>query len=149
MESTKDIKIAIVSGVFWEEIVGNLEKHCIEALNRKGVETSQVKIVRVPGSFEIPLAVKKLAEKKIYDAIITFGAIHKGKTYHFELIANECARSCMNLSLEFGIPVIFEVLAVYDIQDAIDRSTQIKDNRGAEAAVTALSMIAVLNEIKK
>ncbi len=147
MKTTKDIKIGIVSGVFWEDIVGNLEKHCIEALSRKGIENTQIDIVRVPGSFEIPLAVKKMAEKNIYDAVITFGAIHKGKTYHFELISNEVARACMNLSLEFGIPVIFEVLAVYNIQDAIDRSTQIKDNRGAEAGNAALSMIEALSKI--
>jgi len=148
MKPIKDIKIAIISGAFWEDIVGNLEKHCLEALNRKGLESTQVEIIRVPGSFEIPLAVKKLAEKKVYDAIITFGAIHKGKTYHFELIANECARACMNLSLEFGIPVIFEVLAVYDIQDAVDRSTQIKENRGTEAGNAAMSMIAALENLK-
>ncbi len=149
MKLTKDLKIAIVSGEFWEEIVGNLEKHCLETLNRKGIENNQVEIVRVPGSFEIPLAVKKMAKKNIYDAIIAFGAIHKGKTYHFELIANECARACMSLSLEFGVPVIFEVLAVYNIQDAVDRSMQIKDNRGAEAAAAALAMIEALSEIKK
>lgn len=148
MKLIKDLKIAIVSGAFWEEIVDNLEKHCLETLNRRGIEKKQVDIMRVPGSFELPLVVKKLAEKNIYDAIITFGAIHKGKTYHFELIANECARACMSLSLEFGIPVIFEVLAVYDIQDAVDRSTQIKDNRGAEAANAAISMISVLDRIK-
>ncbi|MFA6424146.1 MAG: 6,7-dimethyl-8-ribityllumazine synthase [Candidatus Magasanikbacteria bacterium] len=149
MKAEKELKIVIVSGAFWEEIVGNLEKHCVETLLRKGVEASQIEIFRVPGSFEIPLAVKKLAEKNIYDVIITFGAIHKGKTYHFELVANECARACMNLSLEFEVPVIFEVLAVYDIQDAIDRSTQVKDNRGVEAANTALAMITVLDNIKK
>jgi len=149
MKETKELKIAIVSGAFWEEIVGNLEKHCIETLLRKGVEMSKIEITRVPGSFEIPLAVKKLAEKNTYDAIITFGAIHKGKTYHFELIANECARACMNLSLEFGLPVIFEVLAVYDIQDAIDRSTQVKDNRGVEAANAALNMIKAVENIKQ
>ena len=147
MKPLKDLKIAIVSGEFWEDIVWNLEKHCLEALNRRGVDEVQIDIVRVPGSFEIPLAVKKIAEKKVYDAIITFGAIHKGKTYHFELISNEVARACMNLSLEFGIPVIFEVLAVYNIQDAIDRSTQIKDNRGAEAGNAALSMIETLSKI--
>lgn len=147
MKQTKDLRIAIVSGAFWEEIVGNLEKHCLETFNRKGVESSQVDIVRVPGAFEVPLAVKKLAEKKVYDAIITFGAIHKGKTYHFELISNEVARACMSLSLEFGLPVIFEVLAVYDIQDAVDRSTQVKENRGSEAALAALSMIAALSKI--
>lgn len=144
MKSASEIKIAIVSGAFWEEIVVNLEKHCIATLEKRGVNKNNITIVRVPGSFEIPLLVKKIAKQKIYDAIITFGAIHKGKTYHFELVANECARACMDLSLEFEVPVIFEVLAVYNIQDAYDRSTQVKDNRGVEAAEAAWKMIETL-----
>lgn len=147
MKSTKERKIAIVSGMFWVDIVENLEKHCLATLKKHGIEKEQVDIVRVPGSLEIPLAAKKLAKKKIYDAIIVFGAIHKGKTYHFELIANECIRGCMNVSLQYEIPVIFEVLAVYDIQDAIDRATKIKDNRGVEAALAAMKMIETLDTI--
>ena len=144
MKPANEIKIAIVSGAFWEEIVMNLEQHCVSTLEKKGVNKENIKIVRVPGSFEIPLMVKKLAKENKYDAIVTFGAIHKGKTYHFELIANECARACMNLGLEFNIPVIFEVLAVYNIQDAYDRSTQTKENRGIEAANAAWKMIEVM-----
>ena len=147
MKPASEIKIAIVSGAFWEEIVANLEKNCIATLEKKGVKKENIKIVRVPGSFEIPLLVKKLAKQNSYDAIITFGAIHKGKTYHFELIANECARACMNLGVEFEIPVIFEVLAVYNIQDAYDRSTQMKDNRGVEAAEAAWKTLEALASI--
>ncbi len=141
------MKIAIVSSTFWLEIVNNLESHCIATLKKHGVSENQITVVRVPGSLEIPLAAKKLAKKGIYDAIIVFGAIHKGKTYHFELIANECARGCMDVSLQYEIPVIFEVLTVYDIQDAIDRATKEKDNRGREAAETAIKMISVLEEL--
>lgn len=141
------MKIAIVSGAFWPEIVNNLEAHCLATLKKNGISKEQITMIRVPGSLEIPLAAKKLAKKGIYDAIIVFGAIHKGKTHHFELIANECARGCMDVSLEYEIPVIFEVLAVYDIQDAIDRATKEKDNRGVEAAVTAIKMIQVLEEL--
>lgn len=144
MKPASEIKIAIVSGAFWEEIVMNLEQHCVATLEKKGINKENIKIVRVPGSFEIPLMVKKLAKQNKYDAVITFGAIHKGKTYHFELIANECARACMSLGLEFEIPVIFEVLAVYNIQDAYDRSTQTKENRGVEAANAAWKMIEVM-----
>lgn len=147
MKPIKDLKIAIVSSSFWEEIVGNLEKHCILALNKKGLMNDQVEIFRVPGSFEIPLVVKKLAKKNIYDAIVTFGAIHKGKTYHFELISNECAKACMSLGLEYEIPIIFEVLAVYDIQDAIDRSTQIKENRGTEAGDAVINILETLGKV--
>jgi len=148
MKNLKNIRIAIVSSSFWKDIVDNLEKYCLETLAENGVTKKQVDIVRVPGSLEIPLAAKKLAKKNIYDALIVFGAIHKGKTYHFELIANECARGCMNVSYEFEIPVIFEVLALYELKDAINRAIKkTKDNRGVEAALTALKMIEVMMKI--
>lgn len=141
------MKIAIVSSTFWPKIVNSLETHCLETLKKHGISEDQITMVRVPGSLEIPLAAKKLAKKGMYDAIIVFGAIYKGKTYHFELIANECAHGCMDVSLQYEIPIVFEVLAVYDMQDAIDRATKEEDNKGVEAAVTAIKMITVLEEI--
>lgn len=147
MKMGEKVNIAIVSSNFWPEITDSLEKNCLAEFDRNNVQRNQISIFRVPGSLEIPLAVKKLAKKNIYDAIIVFGAIHKGKTYHFELIANECARGCMNISLEYEIPVIFEVLAVYDIKDAIDRATKEKGNKGVEAALSALKMIDVLKNL--
>ena len=111
----------------------------------------------MPGSWEIPLAAKKLAKKGGVDAIITFGAIVKGNTYHFEQIANECARGCMEVSLEYEIPVIFEVLAVYDLKDALERATRNKENeqsssgeqnKGVEAAKTCLEMIRLMRKVK-
>lgn len=147
MKLIKNIKIAVVSSLFWPDIVSNLEKYCLEELKKNGVEKEQLLFVKVPGALEIPLVVKKLAKKDIYDAIIVFGTIIKGKTYHFELIANECARGCMDVSLQYEVPVIFEVLAIYDIQDAIDRSTLKEGNKGVEAALTALKMIKVLKNL--
>lgn len=147
MKPIKEIKIAIVSSSFRKEVVGNLEKNCVEELKNKGLNINQIDIFKVPGSLEIPLVVKKLAKNGCHDAIITFGAILKGKTYHFEQIANECIRGCMNVSLQYEIPVIFEVLAVYDIKDAIDRATRIEENKGIEGAQTALEMINLLEKI--
>lgn len=147
MKNIKQIKIAIISSSFRKEVTDNLEKHCIEALKDKGLSDKQIDIFRVPGSLEIPLVAKKVAKIGKYDAIITFGAIVKGKTYHFEQIANECIRGCMEVSLEYEIPVIFEVLAVYDIKDAIERATRKEENKGVEAALTALGMIKVLSKI--
>ncbi len=141
------MKIAIVSSEFRKEIAGNLEKNCLETFKKKGVGKNKIDIFKVPGSWEIPLAVKKAATRGIYDAIITFGAIVKGDTYHFEQIANECARGCMEVSLEYQIPVIFEVLAVYDLKDATERATRVKENKGIEAALTALEMIKVISKI--
>ncbi len=147
MKKTSKVKLAIVSSSFRKEVVDNLEINCLKTLKKKGIKANQVKIVRVPGSLEIPVVAKKLAKKGIYDAIITFGAILKGKTYHFEQIANECAHGCMEVSLQYEIPVIFEVLAVYDLQDAMERALRQKENKGAEAALSALKMIKILSSI--
>lgn len=140
-------KIAIISSQFWKEITNNLEKHCLETLEQNGISKDQVDIYKVPGSFEIPLIAKKIAKRKEYAAIIAFGVIHKGETLHFELIANECVRGCMNVSLEYEIPIIFEVLAVYEIKDAIIRAERKNENRGTMAAETALKMIDVLTDL--
>ena len=147
MKKIKEIKIAIVSSSFRKEVTDNLEKNCLKTLKANGVRSSQIDIFSVPGSLEIPLVVKKLAKKGIYDAIIAFGAIVKGKTYHFEQIANECVRGCMDISLQYEIPVIYEVLAVYDLKDALLRATRKKENKGVEAALTALEMIRILSKI--
>ena len=140
-------KIAIVSSSFRPEVVNALEENALKTFKQKGVDKSQIKIVRVPGSMEIPLAVKKLAKTKKYGAIITFGAIVKGKTYHFEQISNECARACMDISLQYEIPVIFEVWSVYKLEHAIERATRKKENKGVEAAETALAMIKEMSKL--
>ncbi|MBI2074643.1 MAG: 6,7-dimethyl-8-ribityllumazine synthase [Candidatus Levybacteria bacterium] len=143
----ENVRVAIVGSNYNAGITDSLEKHCVDKLLQNGVSKENISSTRVPGSLELPLAVKKLAKKKMFDAIIVFGAIHKGETYHFELISEECIRGCMNVSWEYEIPVIFEVLAVYDLKDAWERATRVKENRGVEAAETALSMIEALSKI--
>lgn len=147
MKTNRHIRIAIVSSSFRKNVAAALERNCIATLKKRGVPDSHVDVYRVPGSMEIPLVVKKLARKGVYDALIAFGAIVKGKTYHFEQIANECARGCMNVSLEYEVPIVFEVLAVYDIKDATERATRAKENKGVEAAQTALSMIKLISKL--
>lgn len=147
MRKAKDIRIAIVSSSFRRNVVNALEKNCIVTLKRQGVFPSNIHVFRVPGSLEIPVVAKKLAAKREYDALITFGAIVKGKTYHFEQIANECARGCMDVSLQYEIPVIFEVLAVYRLKDALERVTRKSENKGVEAAESALSMIRLMSTL--
>lgn len=147
MKEPENLQIAIISSSFRKDVTDNLEKNCIATFMKQGVAKEQVTVVHVPGSLEIPLVAKKLAQQKKYDAIITFGAIVKGKTYHFEQIANECARGCMDVSMQYEIPVIFEVLAVYDLQDALDRATREEENKGVEAAFTALEMIRLLEAL--
>ncbi len=147
MKNIKDIKIAIVVSMFQKEVSENLKKHCIATLKENGIPKSNIAVMHVPGSLEIPLVVKKLAKQKKYAAIIALGAIHKGKTYHFEQVANECIRGCMDVSLQYEVPVVYEVIAAYDIKDAIERATREKENRGVEAANTALEMIQVIQKI--
>ncbi|MEK7617214.1 MAG: 6,7-dimethyl-8-ribityllumazine synthase [Patescibacteria group bacterium] len=136
-----NIRIAIVVSNYHKNITDELLRHCLTTLRQRGLANGQITTVRVPGSFEIPLAAKKLAKKKIFDAIIALGVIHKGDTHHFELIANECARGCMQVSLDMEIPIIFEVLAVYKLEDALARATRKRENRGVEAALAALKIL--------
>lgn len=147
MKKPKEIKIAIIGSLYRPEITDNLINHCLETLHEKKVEKNNIEIFKVPGALEIPLTAKRLAKKKIYDAIIVFGSVYKGKTYHFEQVADECVKGCMKVSYNFEIPVIFEVLCVYNPQDAIDRSSGTIDNRGVEGALTALSMIKTLEKL--
>lgn len=145
MKTKKDIKIAIIASNYRREITDELLKNCLQTLKDNNISDKNISVHNVPGALEIPLACKKLAEKKIHDAIIVFGAVVKGKTYHFEQVSNECVRGCMKVSYEYEIPVIFEVLCVYDPKDAIERATSKEDNRGVEGALSALKMIEVLN----
>lgn len=147
MKPMKNVKIAIVVSSYRPEVTDNLLKHCVVTLKVKGLEEKQIDVFRVPGALEIPLVSKKLAKKKIYDAIIVFGAVYKGKTYHFEQVANECVRGCINVSYEYEVPVVFEVLCVYNPKDALNRAKGKADNRGVEGAVTALHMIELFSKI--
>ncbi len=147
MKLKKESKIAIVVSLYRENITKKLLENCVNTLLKKGLHENQIDTFMVPGALEIPLVSKKLAKKKIYDAIIVFGAIFKGKTYHFEQVSNECVRGCMNVAYDYEIPVIFEVLSVYDPKDARLRATSRIDNRGVEGALTALKMIDTLSKI--
>lgn len=148
MKKKIDKSVAIVASQYRLEITKNLVKNCVDTLKKEGVAQESIKIYWVSGALEIPLTAKKLAKTGEFSAIIAFGAVLKGKTYHFEQVANECVRGCMNVSYEFEIPVVFEVLCVYEAEDAIERATGAKDNRGVEGALTALRMIKLLKGIK-
>lgn len=143
----QDIRIGIIGTSFREDVTRELEKRCVATLITHGVLKHHITMVRVPGALEVPLIAKKMAKQKKYDALITFGAIVKGKTYHFEQIANECARGCAEVALQYEVPVIFEVLAVYRLTDALERATRKTENKGVEAAETALSMIQLMSRL--
>jgi 6,7-dimethyl-8-ribityllumazine synthase len=142
-----NIKIAIVVSKFNSSIVDRLYNGAIATFKENEINESEIKVVRVPGAFEIPVAVKTLLDKKTYDAIITLGVIIRGETPHFEFIANECAHGISRLAITSGIPVIFGVLTVNNKDQAMKRSGYEGKNKGNEVAKAALEMIKVLQDI--
>lgn len=143
---TKDFTIAIVKTDYHEEYVNSLEKFAIKTLITNGVEKKNIQSFTAPGTWEIPLLAQTVAETKKFDAIITFGVVLKGDTLHFEMIANESGRALMKLSLDYGLPIIMEILAVFNLEQAEERTKDDDTNKGIEAANAALK---VLTEIKK
>jgi 6,7-dimethyl-8-ribityllumazine synthase len=142
-------KFAIIVSRFNEFITHRLLQACLKELKAGGIKESNISICWVPGSLELPVAALKWAQKKDVSAVIGLGAVIRGETYHFELVANEAARGLMDVSLKTGKPVIFGVLSTDTIEQANQRSRLDRgENKGRDAAETALEMVEVLNKIK-
>lgn len=140
------IKLVIVVAKYNRQYTKALEKKCLETLKFFGLKDDQLDVYRVPGAFEIPLKCQELAKLSKYDAIIALGMVLKGDTYHFELVANESARGVMDVMLKYHIPIIFEVLACFNQDDADRRAGDDDYNRGIEAAQAALTVISTRND---
>ena len=140
-------RYALVVGRFNGFVVESLVAGAVDTLRRHGIADGDVTIVRVPGAYEMPLAVKRVAETGHYDAIIALGAVIRGGTPHFEYVAGEAASGIGAVSLETDIPVTFGVLTVDSIEQAIERSGTKAGNKGAEAAITALEMVSLFKKL--
>lgn len=140
-------KLGIVLGRFNSFIGDALLSGAIDVLARHGVNTANITVVNVPGAFEIPLAVKKMATSGNYDGVIALGAVIRGSTPHFDFVAGECAKGLNSVQLETGVPVGFGVLTVDTIEQAIERAGTKAGNKGAEAAMTVLEMVNVMAKI--
>ncbi|WP_394867195.1 6,7-dimethyl-8-ribityllumazine synthase [Paraclostridium bifermentans] len=143
----KDIKIGIVVGRFNEFIVSKLLGGALDGLKRHGVDEDNIEVSWVPGAFEIPLAAKKMAQSKKYDAIICLGAVIKGSTPHFDYVCAEASKGISSVSLSEELPVIFGVLTTDTIEQAIERAGTKAGNKGYDAAVTAIEMANLLKLI--
>ena len=141
-------RIAVIRAEYNANITTSLEEKCVETLRAAGVPDSGLDRFAVPGCFEIPIFAQRLAEQKRYDIMIALGAVIRGQTHHFDLVANECARGVMEVSLKYDVPIIFEVLAVYRRRDALARAGNNVRNKGIEAAQAALEMLSKLNALK-
>jgi 6,7-dimethyl-8-ribityllumazine synthase len=128
-------------------IVESLEQGATEALLRHGISESQLTVIRVPGAFEIPLAVQKAAQSGRYQAVIALGAVIRGGTPHFDFVAGECVSGLSAAMLSTGVPVSFGVLTVDTIEQAIERAGTKAGNKGEEAALTALEMVNLLQSM--
>ena len=133
-------KFAIVAGRFNDFITEKLVSGALDALLRSGAKDQDIEIYKVPGAFEIPLAAKRVAESKRVDAVICLGAVIRGATPHFDYVAAEAAKGIAAVTMETGLPVIFGVLTVDSIEQAIERAGTKHDNKGFAAAMAAVEM---------
>src|SRR5690606_2886644 len=142
------LRFGIVVSRFNEFITGKLLSGAQDALNRHGVSEDAVEIAWVPGAFEIPLVADRMAASGRYDAVIALGAVIRGATAHFDYVAGEVAKGVSSAALKNGVPVIFGVITVDTIEQAIERAGTKSGNKGWEAAVTAIEMANLLRELK-
>jgi 6,7-dimethyl-8-ribityllumazine synthase len=141
------LKFAIVVSRFNSFIGDRLLEGALDSLTRKGAREGDLTVVKVPGSFEIPLTAKRLAQSKKYDAVICLGAVIRGATPHFDYVAAEVSKGIAQVSLETGVPVLFGILTTDTLEQAIERAGTKAGNKGAAAAEAAIEMANLLKEL--
>ena len=146
--SARDLRIAIVAARFNEFIVDSLVRGATDTLLRHGASQKDITLVRVPGAWEMPWAVKKLASSRRYDAVIALGAVIRGATPHFDFVAGECAKGVAQAGLAGDVPVAFGVLTTDSIEQALERAGTKAGNKGADAAMSAIEMARLLPQLE-
>lgn len=142
------LKFAIVVARFNSFITDKLLDGALGALRRTGCADNDIEVIRTPGSWELPLVVKTLAEQKRHDAIIALGAVIRGETPHFDYVAGECARHLSEIPMLTGVPVAFGVLTTNTVEQAIDRAGAKAGNKGFDAALSAIEMAQLLRRLR-
>ncbi len=145
--SGANLRIAIVVARFNAFVTEPLLAGCIDGLKRHGVADDAITVVRVPGSFEIPLAAKRLASSGGYDAVVCLGAVIRGATPHFDYVCAECAKGVANVANESGVPTIFGVITTDTLEQALERAGVKNGNKGWDAALAAIEMGNLVKEI--
>jgi len=144
---SKGIKVGMVAARFNDFITSRLVEGAIDSYVRHGGNEDDIAIAWVPGAFEIPMIAKKMIESGKYDAIVCLGAVIRGATPHFDMVANEATKGIATVGLQSGIPVIFGVLTTDSIEQAIDRAGTKSGNKGADAMTTAVEMVNLIKNI--
>lgn len=142
-----DLKIGIVVGRFNDFIGSRLLDGAVDTLKRHGANDSDITLAWVPGAFEIPLVAKKMAASGKYDAVITLGAVIRGATSHYDYVCSEVAKGVSSAADSTGVPVMFGVLTVDTIEQAIERAGTKAGNKGAEVAVGAVEMANLVKQL--
>lgn len=142
-----DLRIAIVASRWNDMIVSRLVGGAQDALLRLGASAANLTLIRVPGSFEIPLAAKKIAESGRCDAVICVGAVIRGETPHFDYIAAEVTKGMAAVALETGVPIAYGIITADTVEQAINRAGIKAGNKGFEAAMAAVEMANLLKEL--
>ena len=145
--SARGRRVAVVAARFNDFIVASLLKGAAAAWAARGGAAADLRVLRVPGAFELPLVAKKLGASGRYDAIVALGCVIRGDTPHFDYVAGECARGIRQAALETGVPVIFGVLTVETVEQALERAATNAGNKGGEAMEAALEMASLLGQL--
>ncbi len=143
----KEGSFAIVVARFNGYIVESLLAGAMDTLIRHGVAASDITVVRVPGAFELPVTVQSLAQSGNYSAIIALGAVIRGSTPHFDIVANESAKGLSAIALDHGMPIINGILTTENIEQTIERAGTKAGNKGAEAAAVAIEMVDIFKQL--
>jgi len=147
--NARGLRFGIVASRFNDFIVDRLLDAAVGTLLKHGVAAGDIEVVRVPGAFETPLAIKKLATSRRYNALIALGCVIKGATPHFDHVAREASRGIAEVSTSEEIPVGFGILTVDTIEQAIERAGTKAGNKGADAALAAIQMATVLRQLEQ
>lgn len=140
-------KYCLLVARFNSFVVEHLLEGAIDTLKRHGADEANLTIVRVPGAFEMPVVLDKLAASKKYDGIVALGAVIRGGTPHFDYVAGECVKGMAQVSLQYKTPIAFGVLTVDSIEQAIERAGTKAGNKGGEAALSLIEMVNLLNNL--
>jgi 6,7-dimethyl-8-ribityllumazine synthase len=139
-------KFGIVVSRFNSFIAERLLEGALDTLSRSGAADDDIEVARVPGAFEIPLLAQKMARSDRYDAVICLGAVIRGATSHYDLVANEAAKGIAQVSLAHDVPLVFGVITTDTIEQAIERAGSKAGNKGSEAAAVAIEMVSLLQK---
>ncbi len=147
--SARGLRFGLVAARFNEFIVERLVDAAVGTLVKHGAEPADIELLRVPGAFEIPLALKKLAAGRRHDALVALGCVIRGATPHFDYVAGEAASGIARVSLEHDIPIGFGLLTVETIEQAIERAGTKAGNKGVDAALTAIEMATLARKLEQ